>query len=559
MSLQGLILIAFNVGLAIAGSVPSGACLSGAPTHECQQQASSDEAQLKNLKNIAQLTTTEDISALFQGQNAQVLTARMPRKGDPKMVADQMEASMRPRMQKLMEINTSVQDIKELIGAGTTPEVAGLIQKLIDILTDDLQEKIKQEQTNAQTEVDTQIDALTKKTESAVGEKAVADRLDKSHDQCVTEEKRMLEAYETCKEEEALLTTELPSEAYCGSPDFHISYSDPPQLPAKLVIDWTQGLEYVHLQLDVYLKPVKDWIELQKVEAVDDQAKWDEADRKCKAKTTELADKTEECSLHKLVSWRTQNEKCLNAKNQQKVSLCEFGHAYENKCAVKIAFDILKADIDGSGTVWSEEDRENEWTQTNKLTCTLMKFKTTTDLTTGAVAECTKLPAKAAAQFTQDVTRIDTKQETYAALTSEESFTCAETGLKFGDGILWTVPMNSAGEVGWVPKSASYSKATDHTYATEHFCSEATTTPALTTPAQFSCTAGAYQSGANQLGSDSTIDYSTCLSRCNDVECTSFDLCSSDGCWLSSTRVGGPGGGTLSTSGNCQYCERNEE
>ena len=170
---------------------------------------------------------SEDISALFQSKSAQVLTERVL----PKVVADQNEASTRPRMQKLMEINATVHDIKDLIGAGNTPEVSGLIHSLNVIIKTEIQVKIKLGHTNAQEELDHRVDVLTTTTETAVGLKASADQVDKSYDKCVTEEKQALEAYHTCKAEEAALIGDRPTAAFCGNPDFDIAYTNPPQLP----------------------------------------------------------------------------------------------------------------------------------------------------------------------------------------------------------------------------------------------------------------------------------------------------------------------------------------
>jgi len=404
----------------------------------------------------------EDISALFQSKNAQVLTGRVL----PNLVAGQSEASTRPRMQKLMEIHATVHDIKELIGAGSTPEVPGLIQSLIDIIKTEIQVKVKGEQTNAQAELDTRLDVLKTRTETAVGLKAGSDQVDKSHDTCVTEEQQVLVAYETCKAEEAALIDDKPTAAFCGNPDFDIAYSNPPQLAPILNVDFSKGLEFVHGELDIYLQPLRSFIDSTKVQAAVDQKKWDAADKKCKGIIDDIDDKTTECG-QRLAVWRAQHEKCGNEKGGQELSLCQFGDAYQNKCVAKTAFDTLKDDIVGSGTVWSEPDRENEWTQTTKLICVLEKFKTDTDLSTDAVNDCTKPETDAAAQFTKDVTRIDTKQSTYDSLTSEESFTCGETHLTFGTGVLWTVPVNEAAIIEWIPSSASYTKATAHSYAIE--------------------------------------------------------------------------------------------
>lgn len=408
----------------------------------------------------------EDISALFQGKNAQVLTARVSSTNGSNMV---WQASMRPRLQKIMELGATIQDIKESIGVGNTPEVPAIIESLIKIIEDDLQEKIKRDQTSAQTELDTRMDALTTQTESAFGLKVTADVFDKSLDQCVTEEHQMLEAYETCKDEEAALTGEKASTAFCSNPDFDIWYASSLQLPATLDVDFNKGLDFVKEELDLYLQPLHEHISNIKRQAVIDQAKWDVAEQKCEAKKVELQEKTEECG-QKLGAWQAQHDKCYHAKDLQKLKLCGFGHAYQVKCAAKTAVDTLKADIVGFGTTWSEPDRKNEWRQTTRLACVLDEFKSTTDLTVGAVDKCTKSRGKAADEFENDVGTIDLKQTTYDSLTSQAKFTCDETDIKFGSGVLWTAPN---APYGWIPKSTDYEKVAGHTYAIESDASQA--------------------------------------------------------------------------------------
>lgn len=384
-----------------------------------------------------------------------------------KLTANQIVASSRPRKQKLAEINASVYDMKELIGAVDTPEVPGIIQALIDLIENDLQVKVKEDQTETQTELDKRLDLLTTTTNTAVNLKtgeAGADQSDKTYDQCVTDEKQMMEAYETCKQEEAALIAEEPTPLFCGNPDFDIVYTNPPVLDETLHVTFSAGIHVVKAELDAYLKPVTDWFAATKTQAESDQEKWDYADQTCKAKRKEIEEKTAECA-QKLEAWREKHETCVNAKNVLTLSLCDFGHAYQGKCAAKTSFDELVDDIDGSGTVWSEPDRENEWTETVKLTCVLAKFKDSIDLNTAVVDDCTLSADDAAAQFTQDVTRIDKKQATYNTLTSGAKFTCSETHLTFGNGALWTVPVNDAGEVPWIPSSTSYTRATHYTYA----------------------------------------------------------------------------------------------
>jgi len=393
-------------------------------------------------------TPKQDVSVLFQSKNAQVLTARLD------------TASIRPRMKKLMEMDSTVNDIIAMGKAAVTPEFKTVIGDLIGFV-EDLQDKVKRDQNFAQSEVDKRIAELTDTTGRAVEDKTHADEFDTSLDQCITEEQRLLQAYETCKTEEGVLEIEKPSVEYCGHPDFGIAYTNPPQLPLTLTVDFSQGLANVEQQLDDYLAPLKAWIDVTKNTAASDQVKWDTADQKCKEKTKELADKTTECG-ERLEAWRAQHEKCLYADKAQEKSLCEFGHAYQAKCTRKTAFDTLKTDITGDGTSYSEPERKQEWRHTVRLVCVLNEIKSTTELTTGAVETCTKSNDKAAEEFEQDVGSIDLKQTTYELLTSPTKFTCKEAAVMFGSGVLWTVP--TAGEV---PKSTDYTKATGYQYAIE--------------------------------------------------------------------------------------------
>jgi len=387
-------------------------------------------------------------------------TGKQEDAGAIKDAAASQKASIRPRMKKLMEMDTTVNDIIAMGKAAVTPEFKTVIGDLIAVV-EDLQDKVKRDQNFAQTEVDERIAGLTETTERAVEEKTHADEFDTSLDQCISEEQRLLQAYETCKTEEGVLEIEKPSAEYCGHPDFGIEYTDPPQLPFTLTVDFSQGLANVQRELDHYLAPLEQWIDVKKTTAASDQVKWDTADQKCKNKTKELADKTTECG-ESLEAWRAQHEKCLHADTAQEKSLCEFGHAYQAKCTGKTAFDTLKTDITGNGTSYSEPDRKQEWRHTVRLGCVLNQIKSTTELTTGAVETCTTSNDRAAQDFETDVGSIDLKQTAYELLTSSAKFTCEEASIMFGSGVLWTVPF--AGEV---PKSTDYTKATGYQYAIE--------------------------------------------------------------------------------------------
>jgi len=379
------------------------------------------------------------------------------------------EASKRPTMQQILEMNASVYDIRALLESGATPEVQGIIQDMIDTIAKNLQVKVKEDQDEAKEEVVKRIDSLADTTESAVEQKKVADNSDRNLDHCVTEEKGLLEAYETCKNEEADLQDEKDSKDYCNNDIFTFVYTVPEDkrtFEPDIEVSFDKGLEHVRGELDAYIAPLQNWIDGAKADAATHQATWDDFDAKCKAKTKELAEKTQECA-DKLAAWQYHHEKCLHAKLSQQVALCGFGYLYHDKCDSKTDFDKLKTDVTTPGTTWSEVDREQEWTHTDRLMCVLEEFKKTTELTTGAVYNCTKTDDQAKQIFEDEVGRVDFQDDKYNSLTSETNFTCAEEGIMFGSGVLWTVPTNDDDNDAWVPSSADYKKETGHTYAIE--------------------------------------------------------------------------------------------
>jgi len=107
-------------------------------------------------------------------------------------------------------------------------------------------------------------------------------------------------------------------------------------------------LTHVEKELDDYLAPLEIFIADTKKQAAVDQDTWDAADKKCKDKTQELADKTQEC-INRLDAWTTQNAKCAIAKHAREKNICEFGHTYQAKCTAKRDYDNLHEEITGQG------------------------------------------------------------------------------------------------------------------------------------------------------------------------------------------------------------------
>jgi len=227
-------------------------------------------------------------------------------------------------------MTAAVNGVKELLAEGgkATPGLVALIDSMIKIIDDEIKTKVKEYQISTQTNVDTKITTLTDRTESAVKEKEEADQFDRSYDQCTSEEQRLLEAHETCKTQEAKLTAEVPTTAFCGNPDFDVAYSNPPTLATIWTVDFSKGSEAVALEIDGYLTELNTWVANKKRHAQQHQDKWNDANTACTDKTNELEAKTKDCG-DKLAAWTTQNAKCAHAKRAQEVSMCDFGHKYQ--------------------------------------------------------------------------------------------------------------------------------------------------------------------------------------------------------------------------------------
>lgn len=491
----------------IDGTCNSGGACVGGMTDKAAVAWRNVLTRVADMRNAEQ--PNEDTSALFQSKKAEVLAARGLQKKDPKIAADQIEASTPLRMQKMMEIKTAVRDIKDLIGAVATPEITGLIQQMITIVKD-IQMHIAEDQNDARQELYRRFANLHNMTKIALSLKAGVDTSVSNYDGCVTDEKSSFDAYVKCQSEENSIEPE-PTPDYCAHPDLNISYSDPPQLPKTLTVDFKEGLTNVQQELDRYLLPLTEWLDATKTKAKGDQDKWDTADMRCKAKIKENKDKKRECT-ERLTTWRNKHEACMEVLNEQKLALCEFGRAYHNKCAAKLELDLLKADIAGNGTVWSESDREHEWTETTKLTCVLAKFNTTTKLSTGALEDCTKSIDKA--EFDRDVTLIDTKQAFYDELVSEANLTCAETNFTFGGGVLWTVPVNRHSVVDWIPNSTDYARMTSHVHSIDLESRVPPYDIHCMWPDPASCKNGEWHDGFGEGGTEEMLDTVSSYNEC---------------------------------------------
>jgi len=495
----------------------------------------------------------EEVNALFQRKSAQVATAldkssvrpmvdtakvgdnqvKVTPTGDPNKVADKIEkieVPVQPRMRKVLEISKTVDDIQALAAAGATPEVATIIADLIRIIEEDLLPKVKEDHEFARSKVTEQIGELTATTESAVKEKTHADSADVSLDHCITDEKRLITEYETCKSEEAALLIERDSAEYCGHDIFDfVGYTGSPhsELPDIWKVDFKLGEEAVLAQLDGYMADLLAWLSATKVKAVADTATWETYDERCKAKTKEYEDKIIECGERE-GKWRAKHEECLHVANAQKTALCQFGHAYQAKCASKSDYDQVHTDITGSGTPYSQPDRKQEHRQLARLTCVLDIFKTTTELTTGSVTSCTLSDDEADNNFEAALGSIDLQEETYDSLTSQAKFACAEGSIKFASGVQWTVPANN-GNDDWIPKSSEYEKEEGYVYAIASDSSSP--------PFDFCLDKGSHET-APECGSD--VDCSTVSGKRKDphTKCYTVGGCSSADCCVDAFKEG---------------------
>jgi len=401
-------------------------------------------------------------------QNTGQLTAQKERALDGiKKAATQFS------MEKMMQFNTSIREMRQMLGTDWTPENEGVIQEVVDTLANHIEDNIKRDQQSAKSEVVTRIADLTEKTNSLVAQKTVSDVADTTHSTCVTEEVGLLTAHKTCTDEETQLTIDKPTNEFCGNSILEpVVYQNSAELIAYLsndiTIDYSKDIADIIDDLAAHAAEVNKlmttWVDAQKLIAETEKDNWETYNQKCIDITKQLEDKTAECG-EKLAAWQLQHEKCLHEKSVQKLSVCGFGLKYQSKCESKINYETTRGGIKGTGTVLSEPDREQEFTHFNRIICVLDTFKTAIEFDSDAVDACTVEEVPAADKFAAEVGRIDLQEDEYEALTSEANFNCNEAEIPFGDGDLWTVPENTDGVLGWLPTADDYSKATGYAYA----------------------------------------------------------------------------------------------
>jgi len=393
--------------------------------------ATEGDPTCKNGDDCMYDTLKQDLSALFQSKNAQILTASVPANDAPVVTSDQMKVFVRPASQKLAEMNATMTALKALSAA--TPEVNIVVQGMIDSINTNIKPHIITDHTDTQTLVDTTISTLSTRTTDAVEKKKDADAADNTLVQCYAEQRRLLVDHENGKIEEARLKGEMDNtcSVVALKPK---TYAFPPELKKDLTCDFSVG-DCTDVR-DIRKAEHDKW--LNALPVAKDKKSYDDAHAACEA--AKLAHENQVASCKTMWSnFVSKNEHCLYALKAQQLAICMFGDSLHYKCETKSDYDTLIRDIDGVTNSDSTSDRAKEWEAVNKLECMLDAFIGGAIFDNAMIAKCTKNETDAKADFELKVGIIDKKTEEYTWLISEANFTCLETAITFS-GDKWSVP-----------------------------------------------------------------------------------------------------------------------
>lgn len=131
---------------------------------------------------------------------------------------------------------------------------------------------------------------------------------------------------------------------------------------------------------------------------------------------------------------------CINKQETRDESVCLFGGALATKCRSKSAFKQLASQVNGTESVFSDEDRQKEWKVIQITKCALQGLVDAGSLVNAVLNQEALDKCRMAVKYNKDVGVLDTKSEDFQEYTTGDAFSCDETGFDFS-GFKWTIPI----------------------------------------------------------------------------------------------------------------------
>jgi len=337
--------------------------------------------------------------------------------------------------------NRSLQKAQRAV-AGINPAAPTTFSSALAEVARDIEENvlpiIQKGFADTQKLIDGRFAELQNDTQVVMERKMTADGEDAVWDSCIEEERDYLRAVEA-QEQKLHLAMQAQTDP-CALAAREASFHLPaPVVQSKLVMICDLRLNG---QCDAELDHFKEGID-HKVSAVQDsiieeEAEFLSAQQACDAAKSVTGDQM--ATLKEVMSsFEDQLADCLKQSERREVSICTFGGALERKCEALGDLEEFMKDVDGTGTEWSESERQAEFHTVEITRCLLQQLSDSglsSDLQFGDedLARCA-----ASVNYLRDVGALNRHANSVNELTSEDSFNCEETEIEFS-GFTWNVP-----------------------------------------------------------------------------------------------------------------------
>jgi len=294
---------------------------------------------------------------------------------------------------------------------------------------------------DTQTEIDNRIHALKLSTTKTSDQKTNADAADKQWLDCVEDEKQKRIAVETATS--ALRQAQQDLIKPCQDRDASSAFSTAAD-ELSFSCDFSKH-ENCPVQLQNFKTQIANLIAGVKSDMQQKEATYAGFKAECAAKQTAMLDAKQALS-DSTAAWQSKREQCISKHEDRGVSICLFGSALHGKCSAIAAYDSLMLKIDAEGSVYSHQDRVEEWETATITKCMLDAVANGKQIDQAALTTCEQ-----SLDFGGAIGVLEKYKASYDASTSSDKYpyTCAAESVKFF-GSTWEVPQGDA------PSSSDY-------------------------------------------------------------------------------------------------------
>jgi len=355
-------------------------------------------------------------------------------------------------VQSAMQILQKAQKAVQGITPGAKDAMNVALNSVISEIESNVETKIQQNFEATQTAINAAAGRLTDTTNTAVAAHAAAVTADEVLVACYGTEQSKLAAVESA--EASLAAAREAKIQPCAEQDAAAPYSKEfaeQDLVFECDISTTGNCDG---PLEAFEQRIQGLLTELQSDVNEKTAIFTEAKGRCDAAKAAIV--AAEAALDNAVNvYIDQREQCMRDHEERQVRACVFGADLASKCVSRSDFEALDVEIDGAGNPHSESDRMSEWEATATTKCMLQRIVQSADLVNANINEESLASCAGEVNYVRDVGTLDRKASDFAALTTAEKFTCAESEIELS-GFLWAVPAIT--EDGARPASSQFHK-----------------------------------------------------------------------------------------------------